>query len=327
VAIASITQLTDDLDDRALFDAAIAPDPAPEPEPSQDASSTPADPASPPGPRRDELGRFASTAVTPPETIEAAPDPALAEGAGAAPAEGDLVPSWRLREEREAREAYASRLAERDRQLTDALNYLRQMQAQAAPPPQPVDPIGDLPGFHQSLAGQLEQLRNELSGQIRTQQLESNLQLTRLQAGPELFDNAYRAFVETASGDQGFARAIVASPNPGAALVNWYRQALTLNQIGPDPESWFAERKQALLQDPEFLQQAVEAARNYQPGAARASGQMRPGGAAAGNNVTVLPPSLMRMRGSSTSEATAANPGGDDPLSDNSLFAFATKQR
>jgi hypothetical protein len=324
VAIASITQLTDDLDDRALFDAAVAPDPAPEP--SEDVSSTPADPSLPPaGQRRDELGRFASVAVTQPETTEAAPAPE--EGGLVSSAEGDLVPSWRLREEREAREAYASRLAERDRQLTDALNYLRQMQVQATPPPQPIDPIGDLPGFHQSLAGQLEQLRNELSGQIRTQQLESNLQLTRLQAGPELFDNAYRAFVETASGDQGFARAIVASPNPGAALVNWYRQALTLNQIGPDPEAWFAERKAALLSDPEFLQQAVEAARNYQPGAARASGQMRPGGAAPTSNVTVLPPSLMRMRGSSTSEATAANPGGDDPLSDSSLFAFATKQR
>jgi hypothetical protein len=326
VAIASIDQLTDALDDRALFDAAIAPDPAPEP-PEPDASSTSADPAPPPGPRRDELGRFASTAVTPPETIEATPASLPAEGTEAPAPEGDLVPSWRLREERETREAYASRLAERDRQLTDALNYLRQMQAQAAPVPQPIDPIGDLPGFHQSLAGQLEQLRNELSGQIRTQQLESNLQLTRLQAGPELFDSAYNAFVETASNDQAFARAIVSSPNPGASMVNWYRQALTLNSIGPDPEAWFAERKQALLQDPEFLQQAVDAARNYQPGAARASGQMRPGGTAATNNVTVLPPSLMRMRGSSTSEATAASPGGDDPLSDNSLFAFATKQR
>ena len=308
MAIASISGLADALDDRSLFEAAIAPD-------------APVTEQQPPEPG-------AADAVREPAPEGAEP---VREVAPEQPAPGEeFVPSWRLREEREAREAYAGRLAERERQLTEALSYLRQVQvAQQAPVP-PIDPVVDPAAFHRAQADVVTQMRAEFSNQMRTLQLENNLQLTRLQAGPELFDEAYQAFVETASGDQSFARAIVSSPNPGAAMCNWYRQAVTLNRIGPDPEAWFDAQKAALLQDPEFLQTAVEAARNYQPPAqerdtqGRFTSNMRP---SASSNVTVLPPSLMRMRGSTTSEATGASIGGDDPLSDNSLFAFATRAK
>lgn len=328
MAIASIEGLTEALDDRALFDAAVAPEPAPE-EQTAEPSSPATEPTehSPPTPRsdrqRDELGRFVSAGEQ-----AAADEPPAGEAAPAPVGNEEFVPSWRLREEREAREAYAARLAERERQLTETLNYLRQQQAAAQPAPAPIDPVVDPAAFHRAQADSVAAIRNDFQTQLRTIQLENNLQLTRMQVGDELFDNAYRAFVEVGQNDQAFARAIVGAANPGATMVRWYTQASALNTVGPDPEAWFAQRKAELLQDPEFLQQAVEAARNYQPPARAPAGRpstnmsQRPS-----SNVTVLPPSLMRMRGSTSSEATAASPGGDDPLSDNSLFAFATRTK
>jgi hypothetical protein len=313
MAISSIEGLAADLDDASLFAAATAPEAAPE---------EPAAPAGDGAQPRDELGRFASPpVVTPPQTSEDSP-PAEAPP-GEPPAREEFVPSWRLREEREAREAYASRLAERDRQLTEALNFIRQNQAPVQPPA-PIDPLVDPAAFHRYQADTVAGIRADFQSQLRTLQLENNLQLTRMQDA-DLFDDAYRAFVETASGDQQFARAIVGAPNPGGAMVNWYRNAVVLNAVGNDPVAWFNGKRAELLQDPEFLREAVEAARNWRPPAAAAapsSGNMR--GAA---NVVQLPPSLMRMRGGSSSEATAANPGGDDPLSDQSLFAFASAKK
>jgi hypothetical protein len=317
MAFNNVADIVDALDDNALFAAAVAPD---EPSEQPQQSVTQGEPPQPPQ---------GGMAVTEQQTID------QPQG-DQAPPQDEFVPSWRLREEREAREAYAGRLAERDRQLSEALNFIRSSQAAASPPPPPPDPVVDPAAFHNANAHAFAALHQDFQNQLRTVQLENNLQLTRMEVGPELFEAAYHAFIDTASGDQAFARAVVGAPNPGAAMIDWYRQAATLQRIGPDPDAWFDQRKSELLQDPEFLAQAVEAARNYQPGRAATassaamsrampSGNMR---GAPTSNVTVLPPSLMRMRGSGSTEVTAANFGGDNnPLSDESLFAFATKQR
>jgi hypothetical protein len=320
----NIADVIADLDDNALFAAAIAPDPDTPPQIQGDQ------------PPPEEAGSTDEPRSVPPQEVRDPPDDG---GDAPAPTE-EYVPSWRLREEREAREAYAGRLAERDRQLGEALNFIRQQQArEPLPAPPPPDPLLDPAAFHRSNADTIAGLATQFRNELRTVQLENNLQLTRVQVGPELFDAAYTAFCETAAGDQGFARAVVAAPNPGAAMVNWYRQASTLDRIGGDPEAWFNQRRSELLQDPEFLAEAVEAARNYRPPAPSASASnasasnampaaSRGMRGAPSSNVTVLPPSLMRMRGSGTTENTAANIAGDaDPLSDQSLFAFATKAK
>jgi hypothetical protein len=315
---------TADMDDQSLFQAAIADEAPAAPDTSipdvpQDQTEAP-----PPGERRrDASGRFA------PATPEIPPGVTGQPGAPApapSPDGAETVPSWRLREEREAREAYASRLAERDNQLSQALNYLRllQQQQQAAPAPQAPDPILDPAGYSQFNQSALQTVEQRFANQLRTIQLENNLQLTRMQVGEEIFDDAYAAFMDAGGTDQGFARSIVNSSNPGAAMVNWYRQATTLQRIGNDPEAYLRSHEEALLNDTSFLQRAVERARAIAANPA-VRGQA-PGRAASStpSNVVVLPPSLQNIRGGTTAEAGA--PGGEhDPMSDAALFNQALR--
>jgi hypothetical protein len=317
-------QITVDFDDRALFNSALQeappdtqppPSAEPPPAPSQaiPSETAPPSPAPSPGdPPRDELGRF-----TPRQEPPAAPPPA------APPEQESAVPSWRLREEREQREAYATRLAEREAQLNQAIAYIQRMQAASQPAPAAPDPLLNPAEFNQYQAQSLQQMQATIAHQLRTNQLESNLQLTRLERGAERFDEAYQAFMRSAEGDVAFARAIVNSPNPGAAMCEWYDRAKALDTYGADPEAYFNQRVNALLSDKAFLAKAIDAARSMATGAQ--PGQQTQGrySYAPSNNVTVLPPSLTSMRSGSSPESGITNAAGEDLMSDQMLFQAA----
>ena len=225
------------------------------------------------------------------------------------------MPSWRLREEREQREAYASQLAERDRQLREVVAYVQQMQRQSQPQPQAPDPLLNPAEWNAYQGNAMQQLHQNVMHQLRTNQLESNLQLTRMERGPEHFDAAYNAFMRSAEGDVAFARSIVNSANPGAAMCDWYNRAMALETYGADPEAYFTRRVEALLQDKSFLAKAIDAARGM---AGQPAG--RPG---VPSNVTVIPPSLSTMRSGSTPESGVTNAAGEDLMSDQMLFQAA----
>jgi len=224
-------------------------------------------------------------------------------------AEGN-VPSWRLREEREMREAIAARYEETQRQLAQAMQWINQQRAQQV---QDVpDPVLQPMEYRQHIEG-------AFNHQLRTLQLENNLQLTRLEHGAPLFDQAYSAFMQVAPTDPAFARAIVNGPNPGAAMIDWYRRASTLSQVGDDPEAWFQKRLAQEMQRPEFLAGVSEQAR------AMAVARSQQGGRVP-SNVTVLPPSLSRMPGATSAEMAVSGVDGD-PMSNENLFTSSLPQR
>jgi len=294
--------------DSELFSSATAPEPKPE---------TP--PPHPTEEGRDVHGRFRPQdqapkppGEPPPPPPPGQPTPQPPPGTPAPPAsippqDDANVPSWRLREVTEARERLARQVEERDHQLRQMQQRMDAWERQQAPQGQQElpDPLIDPQGYRQALEG-------KFTSDLKTVQLENNLQLNRLQHGP-VFDEAYQAFMQAAQGDGGFARLIVNSPNPGGAMVNWYKRAVTLARVGDDPEAFINTEIERRLSDPQFLGQALERAR------AVASGQPLTNGATPPrpNNITQIPPSLSRVPSGSPTEIAT---GADGMPSDNELF-------
>jgi len=294
--------------DSELFSSATAPEPkeAPPPHPTEEGrdvhgrfrpqgDQAPKPPGEPPSP-------------PPPGQPTPQPPPGSPTPPASVPPQDDAnVPSWRLREEREQRERLAQQLQERDFTLRQMQQRMDEFERQRSPQGQQElpDPLVDPNGYRAAIEGQFNQ-------KLQTMQLESNLQLNRLQHG-QIFDEAYQAFMQAAAGDGGFARLIVNSPNPGGSMVNWYKRAVTLARVGDDPEAFINTEIERRLSDPQFLGQALERAK------AVASGQPMTNGATPprANNVVQVPPSLSRVpSGSPTEFAT----GADGMPSDNELF-------
>ena len=293
--------------DSELFSQATAPEPkeVPPPHPEdagrdihgryrQQGEQAPKPPGEPPAPPPPTPGE--PTPRPPPGTPPpAAPVPPAADDAN--------VPSWRLREEREQREALARQLQERDLAFRQMQQRLDAFEKQQSPQEMP-DPLIDPQGYRTALEA-------KFTNDLRTVQLENNLQLNRLQHGP-VFDEAYQAFMQAAQGDPGFARLIVNSPNPGGAMVNWYKRAVTLARVGDDPEAFINAEIERRLSDPQFLGTALERAR------AVASGQPLNGATPPRpSNVTQIPPSLARIPSGAPTEVAT---GSDGMPSDYELF-------
>ena len=294
--------------DSELFSSATAPEPkeAPPPPHPDDAG-------------RDIHGRFRPQgeqppkppgeppAPPPPGQPTPQPSPGTPPPAASVPPVADdaNVPSWRLREEREQREALARQLQERDFALRQMQQRMDEFEKQRSPGQEMPDPLVDPQGYRTAL-------ENKFTNDLRTVQLENNLQLNRLQHGP-VFDEAYQAFMQAAQGDTGFARLIVNSPNPGGAMVNWYKRAVTLARVGDDPEAFINAEIERRLSDPQFLGTALERAR------AVASGQSPTNGATPPrpNNITQIPPSLARIPSGAPTEVAT---GADGMPSDQELF-------
>lgn len=268
------------------------------------------------GQPRDERGRFATNktqdapAQAQPST-ETAPSPQPLTEGQRPPATDDAaanVPSWRLREEREAREAAARRaeLAERaaadhERQLAEVRRQMAELQK---PKQEPIDPLADPQGY----VGQITQTFQQ---ELRRVQLENNLQLAHVRHG-DVFPKAFEAFEKAGHSNPAWAQSVVNGPNPGEAIVNWYKREEVLSKVGTDPNAWLEKQLEERLKDPAFLQKAVDAARAQANGQANGT---RP------NNVTQLPPSLSRVAGS------GPDPAADDVTSDQSLFRHATARK
>jgi len=293
--------------DSELFSSATAPEPkeAPPPHPTEEGrdvhgrfrpqDQAPKPPGEPPAP------------PPPPGQPTPQPPPGTPPPASVPPQDDANVPSWRLREEREQRERLAQQLQERDFTLRQMQQRMEEFERQRSPQGQEEmpDPLIDPKGY----SNRMEQ---QFQSRLQTVQLENNLQLNRLQHGP-VFDEAYQAFMQAAQGDGGFARLIVNSPNPGGAMVNWYKRAVTLARVGDDPEAFINTEIERRLSDPQFLGQALERAR------AVASGQPMTNGATPprANNITQIPPSLSRVPSGSPTEIAT---GADGMPSDNELF-------
>src|SRR4051812_16437261 len=135
----SETETAVQMDDKALFDAAIAPEaPAQAEAPAQEAVTEQTQEAGQP---RDEHGKFAArTEQTPPADAQPADKTQQPDNSA-------QVPAWRVSEIAEARRAAEARAAENERRADDLERQNRQFQAQlrqlTEKPPEAIDPYVD----------------------------------------------------------------------------------------------------------------------------------------------------------------------------------------
>lgn len=136
------------------------------------------------------------------------------------------------------------------------------------------DPDGAIAFVEQGVQQQIA----PLISQIQNLRVENSMAVAHV-AHKDVFEKAFDAMKQlNPQNPDDFAagRKIVNSPNPGEALVDWYRRRETLARVGSDPTAYEerirAETRRALMEDPEFKKQLIaelrgEAARgdNGQP--------------------------------------------------------------
>jgi hypothetical protein len=281
------------MDDKDLMNAAFAAEPVRE-EPVAEAPQEPTQP-------RDDHGRFApKTEQNEPEEPVAAQQEAPAQQPQQ-PNDDDKsgnVPSWRLREVREAREAAERRAdqAERERAVErqQFLALQREIAELRKPKQDPVDFYTDPDGaLNQRIAPVQEQF----------QQFASNMQFRMSRATAiaehgaaavkEMEDAVRKAHREGHPEIQMLSAQMDASDHPVDVAMNWHKHHRILTETGGDLTSYRQKAIDDALNDPAFLAKAMERAR------AQASGQQQPGSRPAIN----LPPSLNKAAGSGVSAA------------------------
>jgi hypothetical protein len=296
------------MDDKELFNAATA-DEAPA---TEEAPEPVAEAAEPSGQPRDEHGRFAPKTDEAPQA-DAAPTQQQPEAVTEAKDEGGQVPSWRLRELREERDAFLRRAEENERQATTYQQQMAAMQRQLAelqrPKEEPVEFFAD-PDAH---------LRQKLTPyEERIARLENDLRMTssRMMAvaehGKEAVAEAEKAVAEAMRTNdpslQPLAAQLRVSTDPVGAAVQWYSNIKVMKETGGNLASYRDKILADAMKDPTFQAKVIEAAR----------GQASPG-----SPTIKLPPSLNRTAGSGV---TAAELSSED-MSDRALFKHAVSGR
>lgn len=252
-----------------LFEIASAPAPEPEPEPAP--TPEPAPPEVPP------------------------PSPAPSPGEPEA-----TIPSWRLREEAEARRAAEQRAQTLEGRLNEIATHLRQQ--------------GKQPDFFENPDQAVNERIAMALRPLVEEQRQSNMYLGRMVAeavhGGDKVSAAEQAFLDARARqtlDPADYERVVGSPNRYDAVVQWHKRQSVLSSVGDDPEAWFEKQFEARMTDPHFQAKVLEKVR---------------GNAASRPAETRLPPSLSR--------ATAAAPNREEvegDLSDASLFAYAMNSK
>lgn len=234
---------------------------------------------------RDEAGRFASEQGETAEVEAADEKPVVDDNAA-------QVPSWRVREIREERDALRQQLEEARRQPTEPART--QVQAQQPQRAERPDPLLDPDGY-------AKHVRDEIRQELLHDRRESSLQAAA-EAHPEEFAEAYKAAQQRI--DPALKARMQESRDPGKTLLEWHREAKVKQEVGNDPNAWLEKKLEERLKDPAFLAKAAELARgNAQP-------QLN-----GGRPRVELPPSL---NGASRSNATLRSNSAEP--SDEQLF-------
>ena len=282
-----------DTNDKELFDSALTDEPIEQVTADETVAEQPVNDGQP----RDDQGRFATKAEEP------AAQPVATEPQGKEEAH---VPSWRLRELREEREAAIARAnqieANYQRQIRELQSRLPKPEEQKAP-----DVFENPNGFLEHGVKQaVDPIRSEI-GQLR--EFYSRREAIR-EHGQEKVTSAYNAVAQGMQSRDpevmGVYQRAMQSMDPFGEFVAWHQQKSVFQQIGNDPNDWFEKELEKRLADPQFASaqlQRIQAGVRQQPQ----------------NNTIKLPPSIGKV----PSSQSASDDGGD--LSDGSLFAHAMR--
>lgn len=279
-------------------------------------------PAETPERPRDDLGRFAPKAEA--ENAPAdAPREAAKPETEAAPAEAveqpkddtANVPSWRLREVREAREAAERKAEEATRERYALQSQLEQMQNELkqlrTPKAEPVDFFADPDN---ALKQRIEPLQSDLAQFKNELRLEMSKELAVIKYGEPAVKEMEAAIQQAMDSRHPDVPSLSArmrnSNNPVSVAMDWYKNQKLLSETGGDLAAYKAKVREEALKDPEFMAKAMESARTQ-------------AGAAPGSRPNIqLPPSLSRAPGSAPSAAV-----DDADMSDRALFKQAIAPR
>lgn len=284
------TEREESVSDEEVFNEAIAADPvateeSDEAEVEEVVSERP----------RDELGRFTAKEV---QEVAPEPQPVIEEPRH----EQHRIPLVELLNEREKRQAEQRRAEALAQEIAELRQKMQPQQQQQIP-----DQFASPEDYNAYWENRLQQQQYQFQQAIRATQAENSLARAHEKYG-EVFERGYEAVLERANqGDRHAAQMIANSPNPGEAIVQWYRREDTLQKVGTDPEAYTKKVLEDALKNPEFLAKAIEAAKGVAQ--AQPSQQIK------------LPPSLNKAPSASTRSNDV------DPLSDSALFHHAISGR
>lgn len=284
----------DQLNDKELFESAINDAPIAEAEPE--------------GQPRDENGRFASKAE--PEAEQPAVEQPVVEQQ-TKPEEAH-VPSWRLREVNEAREAAERRAQEAydravqfERQLFELQKRLQDQQQK------PQEQANWFENPDAAIAQHLSPVEQRIAAAEQRAVLRASRAEQIAIHGRQAVDEMEKAIgdaMRSGHPDIPMLRLQMQnSDDPVGVGMQWFQREKLTRETGGNIEAYREKLAADLLKDPTFLAKAVEAVK------AQAGQPTRP------NTVVQLPPSINRA----TSAASPHDDVGD--LSSESLYAFATR--
>jgi hypothetical protein len=287
----------DQISDADVFNEAIAVEPkaeaeAPEKEQTEEAKAER---------ERDEKGRFVAReadevagdepAPVPEAAVEEAP---LEEAPKEEKKQDHRIPLTELLNEREKRQN-----AERQREAVQ--QQLWQLQQQLLAQQQPAEPI-DIFANPEAYTARVE---HTMEQRLKAMEGNFSLRLAHYKHG-ELFGEAWQEMTSrTQAGDDSMRQQVLASNDPGEALVTLYQREKVVKEVGPDPIAYKSKILEEALKDPQFLAKAMQTARQT-------------AGASPTNNKIDLPPSLNKV--------ASAHSGEDGDDSDSSVFSYAIRR-
>lgn len=296
-----------DISDQELFDGALSEDVADHGDVQAEASVTEAGEAA--AQHRDEQGRFAATQTEQADTQTEGQQPGAAEQS----TEEAHVPSWRMRELREERDAAVRRSQEIEAHFQRQIAELQQRIP--ARPQEPAKSIYEVDDANAFIAEQARSVVDPVVNQV-TQLREFYSQRDAVRDfGAEKVTAAYKWIEDgVKSRDPDVAmvyQRAMQSMDPYGEIVRAHQQRSVYQQIGSDPNAWFEKQLEERMKDPAFAGAVLGRIQHGAGG--QASGSSKP-------NVR-LPPSLSRI-------AAAAPPQGQEgDVSDADLFESTTRAR
>lgn len=296
------------MDDKELFESAISDQPITPAETAPETPETVTDDRP-----RDEQGRFAAKAPD----ADAAPtqqQPGATEEPAQQPQDDDAkVPSWRLRELREQREAAEARARDyetRERATAQQLAHLqRQFEQATKKPPEPVDFFTDP---DTAVDQRINPLRDQFSQDISDIRLDNSRTRAMVRYGAGAVDEMEAAVDQAMKGNDpdmpSLAASMRNSRDPVGVAMEWHKRTKLIKETGGDINAYREKTLEAALNDPTFLAKALERART------QASGSQN------GRPNVQLPPSIGRI-----ASAAPALDDGDSDTSEAALFRRASR--
>lgn len=287
---------TDQITDAELFEGANepeAPEVAPEPEETQEAEPSE-------GRTRDEKGRFKPrlTGEAEGEAVMAEPEAETereVEEPETVPEERpDNIPSWRLKEEAEARRAAEDRARQFETQLAQMQQQLQSLQPKQEPTPFP-DIFENPDGLPQYINQVLQEQSSKWEQQFRSAVANMSLQRAHDRYGDK-FMEAYNDVLQRPM-DDPIRQQVISSPDPGESLVKLYQREQVYSAVGDDPEEFINKALEEALNNDDFLARAMEKAKTK-------------AGAQPTQNQIDLPPSLNKTTAARNQDTADASDAG-----------------